>query len=352
MQKKAVHGIFYLAIKINQRGQHKHMINYISDNQKWQEFLEDYKIINGKKKRVNWESHKLSTFKLFDSYDRLGNERKAERVSKCGDYLQFKQLDDGELRLHRANFCKVRLCPMCAWRRSLKVFAQVSKIMTAFEADNPDCTYLFLTLTCRNVVADELSAQIDNLMAGFKALQKDKRFAGLALGWFRCLEVTHNLRADTYHPHYHVVFAVRETNYFLEHYMTKPKWSEMWQQCLGVDYTPVVDIRRFRASRRGAGREVAEVAKYAVKPTDYLIDGDEQRTDETVVVLDIALAHRRLVAFGGAFKRLHKLLNLDDVDDGDLVHTDIDDMRDDVGEMILHYCWHVGYKRYVLMSDD
>ena len=108
----------------------------------------------------------------------------------------------------------------------------------------------------------------------------------------------------------------------------------------------------FRSSKAGTGKEVAEVAKYAAKPGDYLIhylDDTiyERKTDEAVAILDNALANRRLVAFGGEFKKLHKLLNLDDTEDGDLVHTDDDALRDDMAFVIENYSWHVGYRRYL-----
>ena len=116
---------------------------------------------------------------------------------------------------------------------------------------------------------------------------------------------------------------------------------------------PIVDIRRFKASKAGEGKEIAEVAKYAAKVTDYVIRDDtgsidEKRTDRAVAILDSALANRRLIAFGGHFRRLHKLLNLDDTEDGDLVHVSPEDLREDISQMIVRYRWHIGYKNYIL----
>ena len=315
-----------------------------------QVFLEDYKKINGKVKKIKWDEHKMLSQELSESYKRLGAYSKSYRVSECGSMLSFKRFEDGSKKLEHANFCKVRLCPMCAWRRSLKIFAQVSRIMDAYDKDGH--AYLFLTLTCRNVPGDELAGQIDKLFAAFKVLQKNKGFKKNVLAWFRCLEVTHNLRADTYHPHFHVILSVKEFEYFGQDYLCHDDWVLLWQVCLGVDYKPIVDIRRFRPSKAGTGKEVAEVAKYAAKPGDYLIhylDDTiyERKTDETVAILDNALANRRLVAFGGEFKKLHKLLNLDDTEDGDLVHTDDDALRDDMAFVIENYSWHVGYRRYL-----
>ena len=76
--------------------------------------------------------NKKKSLLLSESYKRLGLEKKSFRVSECGTFLEFKKFVDGSLKLNGANFCKVRLCPMCSWRRSLKIFSQVSEIMNYF----------------------------------------------------------------------------------------------------------------------------------------------------------------------------------------------------------------------------
>lgn len=323
--------------------------NYTTDKGQLQEVLEDYKLVNGRQKRIKWETHKDSATKLADSYSRLGLRSKAKRVDSCGNYLVFARTDEG-LKLQHAKFCKIRLCPMCAWRRSLKIFAQTSKIMDCYDQLNPTHKYIFLTLTCRNVVGNELSNQIDRLSNAWRNMVRYADvFRGQVSGWFRALEVTHNLQVDTYHPHYHCILAVSDS-YFTGHdYVSQPDWIRLWRKYLCVDYDPFVDVRLLRGGKSG----VAEVSKYAAKPADYLIVDDNYnidiaQTDRAVAVLDSALHKRRLVAYGGEFKRLHKVLDLDDIDKGDLIHIDDDSVRADVGQALYIYHWHVGYRRYVL----
>lgn len=70
---------------------------------------------NGKERP--WDEKKLKTLELAESYKRLGM-KKAYRVLDCSSYLEFKRyIENGKLKLYQANFCKVRLCPMCAWIR-------------------------------------------------------------------------------------------------------------------------------------------------------------------------------------------------------------------------------------------
>ena len=48
------------------------------------------------------------------------------------------------------------------------------------------------------------------------------------------------------------------------------------------------------------------------------------------------------------FKEVHKKLNLDDVEDGDLVNTDSDDLREDVGYYREIVMWNFGYSNYYI----
>ena len=59
------------------------------------------------------------------------------------------------------------------------------------------------------------------------------------------------------------------------------------------------------------------------------------------------MANRRLTAFGGILKEYHKKLNLDDAEDGDLVNTDNEELREDLEYIIERYSWNIGYKQYL-----
>ena len=131
-------------------------------------------------------------------------------------------------------------------------------------------------------------------------------------------------------------------------YLSQEKWTTLWKDSLNVDYNPIVNIKAFKtASKQDVSKSVAESAKYTVKDNEFLIEGNEELTDSAVMILDKALANRRLVAFGGELRKIHKALNLDDMEKGDLVNTgDDEELREDVDFVIEHYFWHVGYKQY------
>lgn len=328
-----------------------------------------------------WRKRKRESEYLAESYERLGKREKAERCACCGCFLRFEVCPSGHYkRLAGAHFCKDRLCPMCAWRRSLMLSMQIRKVAHVAN-EREKLRWLFLTLTVRNVEGDSLSSMIDELFASWKRLANRKVFKEKVVGWFRALEVTRNSDRnsgsfDTYHPHFHVLLAVRPS-YFSRGYVTHNDWTSLWKSALGVDYTPIVDIRRVKPKDKPMefmddefdvqGDElrvkslesaVVETAKYPVKPVSYLIKGNEEETDRAVEVLDGALAHRRLLGYGGLLKTIWNELKaageVSDVeaDNADLVHVDnapesctCPTCNSDLMETV--YQWQRGFKNYV-----
>ena len=71
--------------------------------------------------------HKNRNTSLSRFYSELGYESRSEKVLNCGTFLEYKIPEDYSdgATLTQANFCKDRLCAMCTWRRTLKIFGQV-----------------------------------------------------------------------------------------------------------------------------------------------------------------------------------------------------------------------------------
>lgn len=279
--------------------------------------------------------------KIHNSYISLAYEevdpKKSERMKTCANWLAFHRKDDGSMKLHDARFCRVRLCPICQWRRSLKTFVQMSQVLNI--AKNDGYQFIFLTLTMRNCTSDALSDELTHILLSFNRLMKYKDVQKAVKGYYRGCEVTHNIRTDEYHPHLHVILAVRPS-YFSRSYISHDKWVSLWQRALQVEYTPVVDVRRCR----GGSRVTAEACKYAVKPSDILNFDDWDMTVDTLRVLDKALENRRFVGLGGILKEIHKKLHLDDMEEGDLVHVESQSTYEATPEEIIYF-WN-GYSQY------
>lgn len=303
----------------------------------------------------HWSKRKLCGDYLALAYDECGKGGKADLVRICCRNLAFApdKGGSGRMRLSYAWTCRVRLCPICSWRRSLKNFwtaKRVTDYIGQHSADYGHIQYIFLTLTVKNCVGDDLSAAIDTLYAAVKRLYERKEVRRYTRGMIRCLEVTHNCDVsssayDTYHPHIHATIAVGK-DYFENGYIKRDDWRRIWRECLGVDYDPQIDVRAVRPKvGEGISGAIAEVSKYASKPKDYLNLEDWDMTLSSVRVLDAALHGRRLINYSGIFRSVKALLQLEDVDDGDLVAIGEEDGLD-VSSSWLWYHWYGGLREY------
>ena len=289
-------------------------------------------------KRRDWHIHKFNAVYISMAYEEV-DIRKSERMKECANYLRFTLQEDGTKHLHDAHFCRVRLCPMCQWRRSIKCYCQMEKVIDYLAKQG--YVFIFLTLTMRNCEPERLSDEITHILTAFNRLTKYKRFADAIKGFYRGCEVTHNVESDTYHPHLHTILAVRPGYFKHKEYISHSEWQELWRKALHVGYTPSVDIRRCR----GGSKAIAEACKYAVKASDIINVDDWDITVDTLRVLDSALERRRFVGLGGVMRDAHKLLNLDDVEDGDL--TVLDTPEDSITAEVVTYFWD-GYSQYRL----
>lgn len=282
-----------------------------------------------------WALYKLNSGYVALAYDEV-DSCKAQRMRDCANYLGFKRGDDGNMRLHDARFCRVRLCPICQWRRSLKTFGQMTKILQCAEQDY---SFVFLTLTVKNCAPDKLDKTLTDILQGYNRMTKYKAFATAVKGYYRGCEVTHNITNNTYHPHLHCILAVNKSYFTSKNYLSHDAWVAMWQKACKLDYEPKVNIKKCK----GGYKAVAEACKYAVKPDEIINPNDWDMTVDTVRVLDTALAKRRFIGLGGIFKDLHKQLNLDDIEDGDLLNRQDEQAEPTTSE--IYYFWN-GYNQY------
>jgi len=289
---------------------------------------------------------KVSSLKLSESLHRQGLHKKANRVYWCAhEWIFAIDTVTGEEKLHDVNFCRERLCPMCAYRRSKKIFRQVSDVMNEIEKNSPQLVPVFLTLTLKSCSGKALIETLDIIFQGWYRMTKHRKIQRIVPGWFRALEVTYNKKDNSFHPHIHAILLVDKTYFTSKDYMQTSDWVQMWRKSLRINYDPVCDIRKVKKDKNNA---VAEVAKYTVKDNEY-ITSDEELTDKLVGILNKALKSRRLFSFGGLMKETSKNLGIKDnkVGDGDLVHIDGEQMRSDIDYILRTYRWNMGLSEYV-----
>lgn len=318
------------------------------------EILKDYSSTG---KERPWKLHKQENLQLVKIY-KTAREKNINLITDsrlfdfehCADTLLFAENAEGKKKLKSANFCRLRLCPMCQWRRSLKMFGQVQTITDKILERDKSTRFLFATFTVKNVDAENLETCINILNNKFLYLvSKNKTFAPAKklkqnlLGYLKAVEVTYNTKDKTYHPHLHVIFAVKSTFFKnKQNYMTKKEWIELWQQALGVDYKPQTDIR---AIKSGTAKAVAEVAKYPVKTAPILSLPDDEAV-EVLKTLTLSLNKKRFVSYGGIFKTVKQELKLVDIEtDKDLINVDIEQQErfNAVTAVLFRYNFKFGY---------
>jgi plasmid rolling circle replication initiator protein Rep len=267
-----------------------------------------------------WRAKRLRTEVVAKGWALAGQSEKARRCQDCGTWLTFAEcLRDGAKHLLNANFCGQRLCPLCAWRRSMKLSAEVSLVLHLAADHWPERSFVMLTLTQRNVPGQDLPGEVSRILDAWSRLQRRREFREIA-GWLRTLELTYNAQAGTWHPHLHVLLQAKPSYFTGRGYVSHAKWVAAWRSALDLHYDPSIEVHRVRQRASGdpLADAAAEVGKYTVKDTD--LTGDTpQEASERLVVLDRALAGRRLVAWGGDLREVARQVE-EAGDEDDLVH--------------------------------
>ena len=249
---------------------------------------------------MDYKTKKIKN-QVFQKYvQKKVSSKNLERIQNCGSFLLFHTDERKEKKkLIHANNCENRFCPMCAYKKSRKDAMKISVMLKYLENK---FQFLFLTLTSPNVTSDNLEDEIKEYNSSFKRLSELKLFKNAVLGYVRKLEITYNNETKTYHPHFHVLLAVKK-NYFSNNYIKRDTWLEMWQKAKRDESITQVDVRKLDMKKG-----VAEIAKYAAKDSDYLI------SQKVFDVMYNALKGRQIITYNGVFKDSAKLYKKGDLD--------------------------------------
>jgi plasmid rolling circle replication initiator protein Rep len=295
-----------------------------------------------------WDKHRGEALSVGQLYRQ--NEdfvRYSDRIDQCSRRLQFALVPEDEgvsrLKLHAARFCRVRHCPVCQWRKAMMWRARFFQGLPQYLADNPTLIPVFLTLTARNCALDELRATVDHLSGAFSKLTRRRSWPGVA--WVRSLEVTRGDNGSA-HPHLHVLLFVRP-GYFGKGYISQPRWRSLWQECLKIDYLPVVHVARVKANKGDDSDiriAILETLKYGVKPEDLVADA------EWLYGITRELHNVRSVSIGGDLKGYLKESEPEDlIHDEKVEDEDLEDLKD-CPQLIFDFLEIV--KRYTRKAED
>lgn len=256
---------------------------------------------------------------LYDNTDTLWEY--AAKIRGCGSTIICRRYEGDIVEIAHALFCRCRLCPTCAWRRSLKAYGQLSDCMTYLDtieiaAGRKPWQYILITLTVRNCLPADLPETIDLLLDSFAKLRRDKTWRNAIHGCHRSLEVVYNPVSGDMHPHLHLLCAVRPSYYTSKAYISHDTLMHLWQRYLRVAYEPTVDIRRCEVGNSGS---LAEVTKYVTRHDKWL-DLPDNISTWVLMALHCSLHGRKLFANYGVVRDAHRALHLSD-EDGDLLNV-------------------------------
>jgi hypothetical protein len=199
--------------------------------------------------------------------------------------------------------------------------ACIHAISHAYEADSK-LRFVYLVFTQKNVRGEDLGNELTNITSAWKKL-RDRKEMSMVKGWIRTLEVTRNGKDGTWHPHLNVILAVGPAYFSGQEYVKHLRWRELWQEVMGLDYLPQVNVQSVKQVPSEGGeapspKAALELAKYCVKDND-LVGETVEETEERLRVLIPALHHRKLIDSSGCLK-LRK-----DPESADLVHVEGED---------------------------
>ena len=287
----------------------------------------------------SWDKHRHSADLVADLY--RGNmtfDTYAQRMDFCAQILDFKlvpdlDLDELQLKLSAAHFCRVPQCPVCQSRRSLMWKARALRALPLVVRDYPNHRWLFLTLTQKNCSVSELREIVLRMNKSFVRLTKLKRW--VVKGWIKSLEITRGEDGSA-HPHFHCLLMVSST-YFKSNYLNYDQWSELWQRAARLDYKPQVSIRAV-AKNRDPAILIPEILKYSVKESDLY------KSREFLLGITEQLYKVRRVAVGGVLRSYMKKL---EEEPENLIGKNEENMTE-VNEGHLYFQWKYQEKKYRL----
>ena len=287
----------------------------------------------------SWDKHRHSADLVADLYRGEDSfNTYAQRIDLCAQILDFKlvpDLDLGELqlKLSAAHFCRVPQCPVCQSRRSLMWKARALRALPLVVKDYPKHRWLFLTLTQKNCLVDELRETVQGMNKSFKRLTMLKRWS--AEGWIKSLEVTRG-KDGSAHPHFHCLLMV-PPSYFGFNYLNYNDWAELWQRAARLDYKPQVSIRAVDKNRDPTIL-IPEILKYSVKESDLY------KSREFLLGITEQLYKIRRISVGGILRSYMRKL---EEEPEDLIGKN-EESENEVDEGYLCFRWKYQEKKYKL----
>lgn len=221
------------------------------------------------------------------------------------------------------------------------IFAHLTDVWEKLKTEGYEV--LHVVLTVRNVPGVQLYDQITTMYNAFSFMAKNPLLCGWK-GSLRFLEVSYNMETKLYHPHLHVLVAVKPSYFKSRYYVSQELLTFLWRSALHVNYDPLVHIKKCDPNA------ILEVSKYCVKPFDFA-HVDPAETLGIYRTFDVVLHSRRLIQSYGVVRQTIRDCKLSDtLDDEDDPDYTVEALQDQIGEARRHmvYCYNRDKRRYEL----
>lgn len=265
------------------------------------------------KEHKHKNTNKAHSLELAHALKSIGYSKKSERINACSPYYVFEKIiskTSGQIMLKTkyANSCRVRYCETCERRNSRKHMEKFRIAADIIAKEYKTYTWLFLTLTIRNVPVENLKQELKKLNLAWNRLTKYVKWP--AKGFAKSIEITRG-KDGLAHPHIHALLLAPQSYFTPKNYLEQWKWVEMWRKALKADYDPIVDIRRVTPKKGETTFNAAllETFKYTAK--------HEHLTQDLVFLEHIIREthHTRKYEYGGIIKS--KLATIKEMQEND-----------------------------------
>lgn len=247
---------------------------------------------------------KLQAQRVAEKYLLAGYDSYYQRITDCFNSCLFVEKNSIDLpwRLVSARFCRVKLCPVCQWRKARRWQSRFLLDIPHFINQNKNVRFLFLTLTVKNCLLKNISDTIDWINKSYAKLVNYPSWP--ALGWFKSLELSFN--KGLVHPHYHCLLAIPSI-YYQDNYLHQSDWVALWRKALKVDYDPLVWVTKINP--KDFKKAIPEIVKYGLKPSNF-----EDISYQELDLLTQQINNKHFVSKGGIFRNYFKDFGSDFVD--------------------------------------
>ena len=217
--------------------------------------------------------------------------------------------------------CKSRICPYCSKKNSQKWMAIFNKNINKFYEENKKNVFFSLALTVKNCPIEDVKGEVEKMSKGFEKLLtrktfqslqnpeinpsktdcSKKRFQGYVQGYVRKLEVDYSGPEEA-HPHFHILLCLKPCM-LGKNYICRNVLSLMWQEVMGLDYEPQVNMKRLKVKE-----QILQELHYFAKPLK--IEENFRRYGKPFMVwlckYEKQMERKRDISFSKIFQELKK----------------------------------------------